>query len=587
VEEYKYTITSNQFPSGFDYYLFFSLCCRNSTISNLDQVTNQQTETIYTKIPNRATTPNLSNAQFSTLPPSYVCGGKPFTVTNDYIDADGDKVTYELYTPNAGNQNQIDANKYIPAVSGGFPVFTPVVYSSMNVNGQTVNFNGQNPMNANEVMDTDSGKLAFTANIYGQFVVGIKMKEYRGNTVISETLRDYQFNIVKCPPPDKAVLALNDVCKSLRSTFNNSGNFDAQTTFLWNFGDAGKAPKDTSTKPSPTYTFSQAGNYTITLKLNPGTPCESQATQQVRIAQLNAAFISSGDTCANMPVSFTDQSTSSPNAPINFRSWRFGDGSTAINQTNPVHAYANGGSYNVRFVVANSIGCKDSVVNVIKVVQAYPDATVGSNDTLCKNNSTAQLNGVVLNAGGGIWIGGLGLFNPSRTTLKAKYTPTQAEMDAGFVDLKLKTTNNSKCGADSAQFKLVFTDPPIILAEISPYSPICANKIQLPLKGAIRPIGSSYGIKWTAGGGQFVSSINPPDTDPFALYIPSAAEIAAGKVDLTITSTNNGGCLPVSASKSVPINPTPTIRAGGDTAVCANSSDILLKGTVNGTTKIL
>lgn len=579
VEEYKYVREFNSFPAGFDYYLFFSLCCRNSTISNL--APEQQTETIYTKIPDRNNFTNLSNAQFTTQPPSYVCGGKPFVVTNDYTDADGDKVTYELYTPAAGSQNRIQSDNYYPAISGGFPVFTPVTYSTITDNGQSVTFSGQSPMNASEVIDADSGKLSFNAGIYGQFVVGIKMKEYRGTTLINETLRDYQFNIVRCPPPDKAVLALNDVCKSLRSSFANSGSYSNQTSFLWDFGDPSSGVNNTSTVATPSHTFSQAGNYTISLTLNPNTVCESKAQQQIKISALKVDFTSSGDTCVRMPISFTDKSTSSSNAAITNRLWIFGDGNTS-STTNPTHAYANGGNYNVRLIVTNSIGCKDSVINVIKVVQAYPDAVVGSNDTICKNNSTVQLNGQVSNAGGGLWAGGAGLFNPDRKTLSAKYTPTQTELDAGFVDLTLKTTNNGKCGSDSAKFKVVFTDPPKITAALTPYAPICANNLRLGLRGAVTPA-NVFGIKWTGGGGSF----SPNDVNPFATYTPSATEISAGRVNLTITSTNNGGCLPVTANTSVNISPAPTINAGKDTTVCANSSDVGVRGSVTIATRIL
>jgi PKD repeat protein len=586
VEQYDYIITSDKFPAGFDYYVYFSLCCRNTTITNLDPL--QQTETIYTKIPDRNVFPNLTSAQFVTQPPSYVCGGKPFTIKNLAVDSgDGDKLVYELYTPNAGNKNDIQSDSYIPQISGGFPVFTPVTYSTVKNNGNNVTFSGQSPMAANEVITPDSGKLTINANIYGQFVVGVKVKEFRGNQLISETMRDYQYNVVKCPPEDVAKLALTDICKSLKGTFANQAVTDPTTPYLWEFNDAGNAPNDNSTSITPTYTFSKAGNYKIKLTVNPNTICARSDSATIKVSQMKAAFTTTPDTCAGIPVDFVDKSTSSVNTPINQWNWSFGDGATSTTQS-PTRPYPNGGNFNVRLIVTNSIGCKDSVVNVIKVIQVYPDAIAGTNDTLCKNNSTATLKGVVQNAGGGLWKGGNGTFNPDRKTLTAKYTPTTTELATGIVNLTLLTTQNGQCGADSSQTALVYTVPPVVNPALAPYSPICANNLQMDLFGGISPTNKGYGIIWSGGGGQFTSDLIPakPETDLFARYIPSVAERAAGKVTLTITSTNNGECVPVSASTTVNISPAPIVSAGNDTTVCANNADVSLNGTLSTPTSV-
>ena len=573
VEEYLYTAEFDQFESGFDHYMFFSLCCRNSTITNL--APEQQTETIYTTIPNRAVEANKANAQFINPPPSYVCGGKKVTVPHAATDADGDKLTYSLYTPNAGPKDIIQSNNYIPTVTNGLPDFVPVTYST--VNG--IKFNGGSPMNAKEAIDSTNGDLTFTANTYGQFVVGVKVKEYRNNKLISETLRDYQFNIVRCPPPAKAVLALSDICNSLRVTPSNAGIDYPETEFFWNFGEAAKSPNDTSFSRSPSYTYSKAGTYTIKLVVNPFTKCADSTTKTIRVSQLKADFTSSRDTCAGFPVDFTDKSTSSLNTPITNTDWNFLDGSKST-QANPTHIYTAGGNYNVRFVVTNSIGCKDSVVNIVKIIQEKPVAVAGANDTLCKNNPTAQLKGIVNNAGGGIWKGGAGTFNPDNITLNAKYTPHPDELKAGFTDLNLVTTKNGKCGSDSTKIKLVYTNAPIVTTAIMPYSPVCSNKDSIDLRGKVLP--ANFGIVWTGSGGTFDSP-----TNPFAVYTLSPSELAAGKVTLTITSTKNGKCLPATDKTTITINPPPVISAGNDTTVCINAADVNLRGTVSVPTKVL
>ena len=575
VEQYEYIINSDQFPAGTDYYLFFSLCCRNSTITSL--IPAQQTETIYTKIPDRNKFSNLMNAQFIVQPPSYVCGGKPFTVSNLAIDTgDGDRLEYELYTPNAGLQKDIQANTYVPSISGGFPVFDPVTFSTLNINGKPVTFSGQSPMGANEVITSDSGKLTFKANLFGQFVVGVKVKEFRGNDLISETIRDYQYNVVKCPPEDNARLALRDLCTSLTGTFKNEAETSDQTSFLWEFNDAGNAPKDTSTSINPTYTFSGPGNYKIKLTVNPGTKCTRSDSATIRVSALKAIFTSTRDTCAGIAVGFTDKSTTSKNSTITAWNWSFADGQTSAIQ-NPSNIFAKGGNYNIKFRVTNSIGCTDSVTNVVKIIQEKPDAIAGVDDTICKNNPTLTLKGEILFAGGGLWKGGLGVFDPDRKTATAKYTPTTAELTLGTVNLTLLTTLNGKCGADSSKIKLTYSDAPQVFSEISPYSDICSNKLLINLLGQLKPSGKGFGVLWTGTGGTFKAGTA---TTLATQYTPSAAERIAGQVKLTLTSTNNGECLPVSASSIIKISPAPEVNAGNDTSVCSNNAEVFLKGSV-------
>jgi len=65
-------------------------------------------------------------------------------------------------------------------------------------------------------------------------------------------------------------------------------------------------------------------------------------------------------------VSFTDSSTDD-NA-VSSHSWSFGDGSSS-NTANPMHTYANDGSYSVQLTVADAEGLTDSSVTVLTVAK--------------------------------------------------------------------------------------------------------------------------------------------------------------------------------------------------------------------------
>src|SRR5205814_722176 len=74
-------------------------------------------------------------------------------------------------------------------------------------------------------------------------------------------------------------------------------------------------------------------------------------------------------------------------------------------------------------------------------------------------------------------------------------------------------------------------------------------------------------------------TFSPNNTTLNATYNPSAGDIAAGTVTLTLTSTNNAGCAPVTSQITITITPAPTINAGPDQTVCANNAVVTLNGT--------
>ena len=83
-------------------------------------------------------------------------------------------------------------------------------------------------------------------------------------------------------------------------------------------------------------------------------------------------------------------------------------------------------------------------------------ANAGPDITLCSQNAIATLNGTVAGAFGGIWSGGAGIYSPNASTLSAVYTPTSAELLAGFVELTLTTVGNGTCAAAADVVKIYF-----------------------------------------------------------------------------------------------------------------------------------
>jgi gliding motility-associated-like protein len=81
-------------------------------------------------------------------------------------------------------------------------------------------------------------------------------------------------------PPPVASFGFTTNCFSNEIDFTQSSV--GASTYLWNFGDT-TTSLDASGLPSPSYTYPDSGNYTVTLIVNPGTTCSGTQTQTIHL----------------------------------------------------------------------------------------------------------------------------------------------------------------------------------------------------------------------------------------------------------------------------------------------------------------
>jgi hypothetical protein len=135
------------------------------------------------------------------------------------------------------------------------------------------------------------------------------------------------------------------------------------------------------------------------------------------------------------------------------------------------------------------------------------------------------------------------------------------------------TDQSTGCAPSEATVTVTLADTEII-ADAGEDITVCANSSDAQLNGAV--FEATGGI-WSGGAGTF----NPDNTTLNAIYTPTAAEITAGSVTLTLTTTGNGGCTPDSDQVTIFINPVPIVNAGDDITVCANNSVATISGTIS------
>lgn len=112
---------------------------------------------------------------------------------------------------------------------------------------------------------------------------------------------------------------------------------------------------------------------------------------------------------------------------------------------------------------------------------------------------------------------------------------TTATINAGVGTFSVIMGDQSGCPPTNASVTVTqFANP--ITANAGPDVTVCALSPNVTLSGSVT--GVSTGI-WTGGNGGVFS---PSATSLNATYIPSAADLAAGSVTLTLTTTNNGSC---------------------------------------------
>lgn len=139
-------------------------------------------------------------------------------------------------------------------------------------------------------------------------------------------------------------------------------------SYLWNFGNGA-----TSNDTIPTFTYSEAGNYIVSMIATNEHGCADTANVLNVWAKLvpEAQFsISETAGCTPLVVQFNNESNQVENPSY---SWNFGDGN-ASNLINPSNVYVNPGTYAVSLMVNNANGCSDTLLmaSLVEVFDTIP-----------------------------------------------------------------------------------------------------------------------------------------------------------------------------------------------------------------------
>lgn len=193
----------------------------------------------------------------------------------------------------------------------------------------------------------------------------------------------------------------------------------------------------------------------------------------------------------------------------------------------------------------------------------------------CSNNPGFALSGTVFGATTtGKWTtSGNGSFSPDNLTLNCTYAPTPTDVAGGSITIYLQSTGNGACTVVKDSVVIIFTPSPVTYAGGDILA--CLNEPGFDLAGAVSG-GATTGT-WTGGSGTF----SPDENTLNASYSPTAAEVLAGTMTLTLTSTNNGTCIATSDVVQITFI-TPPFANFNFADVCLEDSIVFTDFSLNG-----
>jgi gliding motility-associated-like protein len=571
VEKYTYTkivdLSSYASCGGTDWVFSWSLCCRNNSITSLNNPGNRELY-LDAKLNNTAGLCNNSPS-FTNSPAAFYCLGEPISYNPGAVDADGDSLVYALIAARTAGGANIPYNANYSA--------SQPIRNSGGANAVTLN--------------PQTGTMTVTPSVLQVAVVTYRVREYRNGVLVGEVTRDVQFVVRACSGNSAptatgingtAVYSLQ-VCAGTPVSFtvnSNDPNAGQTVTMSWNNGIPG-ATFTTSGSPFPSGTFTwtptvaNLGNNTFTVHVEdngcplkavndfgfsilvtpPATDvsagpdlsvCGSTATMAATLpypsVQGTWTVISGTGTFANDHSPTTTVSGLSPGANVfqwtaNYQTCGTRNDQVTVTSYNPAQAAANAGP---------------------DVQQCLPANTV----TMAANNAVAPAVGT--------WslVSGTG-------SITSPNSPTTTITGLGIGSNRFRwSINNGPCGAPT-QDEVIITifDNNQAAANAGPDINICSPASSVTLNGNVAPAPASG--QWTSvsGGGTIT---NPNLRNTTVTGLPVGIHVFRWTI-------NNGPCSPASTSDEVTVTVfdtnSPNANAGPDQQVCSPGNATLAGST--------
>lgn len=262
------------------------------------------------------------------------------------------------------------------------------------------------------------------------------------NSIISKPV-----TISSATAPELTITPSANQCLTKPIDFTHTADQNL-VSYDWDFGDG----VGSSTDPNPSYTYTNAGTYTVRLTVASDNGCEQFTEEEIMVYnEPQASFtVPGGLLCSNNPISFTNTTTFDPGSPITW-SWDFGDGSPINTEQAPTYSYPQPGDYTVKLTVILPTCMSEFTVPVS--IQEGP-LTNFSFENMCNGNEVVFAD---LSSGTSpitTWLWDFGDGNGSSDP-----SPQYQYASPGDYQVTLTTTNQLGCSTFSTQTVTVHSIP--------------------------------------------------------------------------------------------------------------------------------
>lgn len=437
----------------------------------------------------------------------------------------------------------------------------------------------------------DFGDLSPTSNLQnpthtyaaaGTYTVTLSVTNSKGcvsNPVLTRTV-----TVNKQPVADAV---LPEVC--LDDTFaqfydNSSVTPGTITNWLWNFGDPGSGPLNTSTLQNPQHSYSSTGVYTVSLTVTTNNGCVTTQTFPFTVngdipvadfTPLNPATM-----CANDSISIRDAST------VNFGSvtkveiyWdNLGAPGTFETDDNPTpakiykHKYPNfqaplTRTFEIRYRAYSGGTCVNDRLRTI-TVNAAPKVQFNNMPDACLDAAPFQIT-QASEIGG---VPGTGVFSGPGVNASGIFNP--ASVGPGVYPIKYTFTSTAGGCVDTLTQLIRVLDSASAQFDFSALA--CERSaVNFSSIASTIPAGAGSITGWTWNFGDPASGANNTST----LQNPSHTFTGWGNYTVTLSVTTSNGCRSTVRSRTIFVNPLPRPRFTVEPSVCLPSANVVFTNT--------
>ncbi len=472
-----------------------------------------------------------------------ICTNNKFTFANNTIDSFEGNLTYQWFVDNNQTASTRDlqyaflliGDKDIKLIASIPGCSSESIQTLTNIqSGPTVGFdytgqcqgesvqftNNSQGVISDYLWDLGNGQVNTTRDvsvIYSepdQYTVSLQTTGNNG--CISSTSKIV--TIYTKPQPNFSLDLPPFSCAGTPSQFNDltSAPTDSNvSSWNWSFGDP---LNGTAITKNPTYVYSVAGSYDVSLTTTTNFGCSASIIKSVQIADPPKAAFTTSATCLNQAAYFTDTSSGTNKLWL----WKIGNSSYTLQ--NPAHVFSSTGNYTAQLTVTGNNDCISVLSKPINV--PVPPALDFSVQNNCAGLITVFEDVTVQNADPAVsrvWdFGGKGSGSGASTQFSF---PTP-----GAYNVKLTVTNQSGCN-----YKLS-KNTPIVVAPIANFT--------TSVESGPPPLGVQF-KNASSNATTFKWEFNDMNNSTSVEVSPSFTYTSLGDFVVDLTASNAQGCIDI------------------------------------------